>query len=127
MGALSKRIRRQQMSRDVRVAIIYALGVSSGILIGMVEQGEMRFADRVIKRMRGEGWHVERVSKDDVVDLFCTRGDHYRTGVRVKPHGRIYDKEWEALRQYGIENNVHVLYAHESYGRAIAFVKVYPK
>ena len=85
------------------------------------------FIDRVEGRMVKEKWHVERASKDSVVDLYCTRGDHYRTGVRVKPHGRIYDREWEALRQYGIENKVHVLFAHESYGREIAFVKVYPK
>jgi hypothetical protein len=85
-----------------------------------------KFIDRVISRMRGERWHVERV-EGSVVDLYCTRGDHYRTGVRVKSHGRIHDKEWEALRQYGINNKVHVLYAHEGYGHVIAFVTVYPK
>jgi hypothetical protein len=76
--------------------------------------------------MRGGKWHVEKVD-GNVVDLYCTRGGHYRTGVRVKPHGRIHDKEWEALRQYGIDNKVHVLFAHESYGHEIAFVTVYPK
>jgi hypothetical protein len=76
--------------------------------------------------MERERWHVERVY-DEVVDLYCTRGDHYRTGVRVKPHGRIYDKEWEALRQYGIENKMHVLFAHESFGHVVSFVTIYPK
>ena len=85
-----------------------------------------RFAERVIARMERERWHVERVY-DEAVDLYCTRGDHYRTGVRVKPHGRIYDKEWEALRQYGIDNKVHVLFAHETYDHVVAFVTVYPK
>ena len=84
------------------------------------------FIDRVIDHMRRERWHVEKV-EDNVIDLYCTRGDHYRTGVRVKPHGRIYDKEWEALRQYGIGSKVHVLYAHEGYGHVIAFITVYPK
>jgi hypothetical protein len=85
-----------------------------------------RFIDRVITRMERERWHVEK-AHGCVVDLYCTRGDHYRTGVRVKPHGRIYDKEWEAMRQYGIKNNMHVLFAHEAYGRAVAFVTVYPR
>ena len=84
------------------------------------------FIERVISRMQREKWHVERV-RGSVVDLYCTRGDHYRTGVRVKPHGRIYNKEWEALRQYGIDNKVHVLYAHEGYDHVVAFVTVYPK
>lgn len=84
------------------------------------------FLDRVIARMRREKWHVEKVH-NSVVDLYCTRGDHYRTGVRVKQHGRIHDREWEALRQYGIENKMHILFAHETYDRAVAFVTVYPK
>lgn len=86
----------------------------------------MRFIDRVIRKMEREKWHVKKMSEDDVIDLFCTRGDHYRTAVRVKAHGRIYNKEWEALRQYGITHNIHVLYVHDSYDHMITFVKVYP-
>jgi len=81
------------------------------------------FKERVQKVMEKDRWVC--TPQENLIDLECKRGK-YIIALRIKRHGRIYDAEWKQLRNYGKNNNQHVLYAHQNSERGLSFARIYP-
>lgn len=45
----------------------------------------------------------------------------------MRAHGHLKKAEKEALYSYGQTHKMHVLYIHESEGREIEFIRLYPR
>jgi hypothetical protein len=85
------------------------------------------FKTRVISLLKKENWQIEDVADSPIVDFIMTRGKRFRKACVVKSHGHLLKTEVQTLVEYGRAHKMHVLYVHESEGREIRFVRLYPK
>ena len=85
------------------------------------------FKTRVKARLLSEGWNIQ-YTHIPFIDFFSVRSRaHIKKAYRVRAHGHLTHKEQKALHEYGRTHNMHVLYAHESEGHEIEFVRLYPR
>lgn len=84
------------------------------------------FKYRVQRRMECDGWTVCPIcDADSLIELLCIRvvgGRREIVGIRVKPHGHIYKKEWDALSTFGNKLHISIFHVHESREKELAFV-----
>ena len=87
------------------------------------------FKYSVQKHMENDGWTVFPICASDIpLELLCMRMlSHHveRTGIRVKPHGHIYDDERKTLIEFGKKLNMRILYVSEVAGHEFKFVTLY--
>jgi hypothetical protein len=50
-----------------------------------------------------------------------------KKAYRVRAHGHLSHKEQKALYEYGKQTGIHVIYAHETAGRELEFIRLYPQ
>jgi len=85
------------------------------------------FEKRVISRLKREGWAI-KYNAPYPIDLISVRPhSQTRKAYRVKSHGHLSHKEQNVLCLYGKQTGMHVLYAHESEGHEIEFIRLYPR
>lgn len=86
------------------------------------------FKQRVINLLRSQDWNIQYTDTIPFIDFFSVRpGVHIKNAYRVKAHGHLTHREQDALHEYGRTHNMHVLYAHESDGHEIVFVRLFPR
>jgi hypothetical protein len=86
-----------------------------------------RFKKRVISHLKREGWSIKYTAISPI-DFFSVRPHtHTQKAYRVKPHGHLTHNEQKALYNYGKQTGIHVIYIHETAGRDLEFIRLYPK
>jgi len=86
-----------------------------------------RFKKRVISYLLHEEWNIE-YSAIPLIDFFSVRPHtHMKKAYRVKAHGHLKRKEQKALYEYGKQTGLHVIYIHETAGRELEFIRLYPR
>lgn len=85
------------------------------------------FKQRVISHLLREGWNIEH-STLSLIDFFSIRPHtHIKKAYRVKAHRHLTHREQEALREYGKQTGLHVIYVHEVADRELEFIRIYPQ
>lgn len=85
------------------------------------------FKTRVISLLKKENWQIENVTDSPIVDFVAFHSRTLRKAYCVRSHGHLLKTEVKTLQEYGRVHKMHVLYAHESEGREIRFVRLYPR
>jgi len=85
------------------------------------------FKSRVISRLKRDGWAI-KYNVPYPIDFYSVRPHtHKQKAYRVKAHGHLSHKEQNVLYLYGKQMGIHILYAHESEGHEIEFIRLYPR
>ena len=85
------------------------------------------FKTRVISLLKKEKWQIERVNDSPIVDFIASHSRTLRKAYCIRSHGHLLKREVQALEEYGRAHRMHILYAHESWGHEIRFVRLYPR
>jgi hypothetical protein len=85
------------------------------------------FKSRVITHLKSDRWQIEEATNNPLIDFFSYHNSTFKKAYKIRQHGHLLKAEVKALQEYGRTNNMHVLYAHESEGREIRFVRLYPR
>ena len=84
------------------------------------------FKSRVISRLKRDGWAIKYTAQYPI-DFYSVRPhSHKQKAYRVKQHGHLTHKEQNILYLYGKQTGMHVIYIHETAGRELEFIRLYP-